>query len=165
MPIRAGVLSDTHLTRADDRFRKLVRRCFQDCDIIIHAGDLTDLPVLEAFAGKTLYAVHGNMCHPRVADRYPEHLLFTLSGFTVGLAHGARLGPDIGQGLWSLFPEADCLIYGHTHRPLCERHGQVLMLNPGSFQATGRYGAPGTYAVLDVGETLKARILTVPELP
>ncbi len=164
MPIRAGVLSDTHLTRIDDHFRRLVRRCFHDCDVIIHAGDITDLPVLEAFAGKTVYAVHGNMCQARVVDRYPEQLLFTINGFTVALAHGARLGQDIGQSLWNLFPEADCLIYGHTHRPLCQRYGKVLMLNPGSFQTTGRYGAPGTYAVLEAGDELRARILEVPAL-
>lgn len=165
MPIRAGVLSDTHLTRVDDHFRRLVRRCFRDCDVIIHAGDITDLPVLEVFAGKTVYAVHGNMCQARVVDRYPEQLLFTINGYTVALAHGALLGQDIGQSLWNLFPEADCLIYGHTHRPMCQRYGRVLMLNPGSFQATGRYGAPGTYALLEAGDELQARILEVPALP
>ncbi len=165
MPIRAGVLSDTHLVQAESRFRLLVDRCFHDCDLIIHAGDLTELPVLDAFAGKTVYAVHGNMCHAAVVASYPEKLCFNLGEFIVGLAHGARMGADIESGLWRLFPEADCLIYGHTHRPVCHRCGGVLFLNPGSFRGTGPHGAPGTYAVLEAGDELSARILEVPTLP
>ena len=165
MPIRAGVLADTHLTRPDHRFRQQVARCFHDCDVIIHAGDITDPSVLQVFAGRTVYAVHGNMCTAGTLDRYPERLLFTLGRFTIGLTHGARLGMDIEGRLWQLFPEADCLIYGHTHRPACNRYGTMLFLNPGSFQATGRYGGPGTYAILEVGVELQARILEIPALP
>lgn len=165
MPIRAGVLADTHLTRPDHRFRQQVERCFRDCDVIIHAGDITDPSVLQVFADRTVYAVHGNMCSADTLARYPERLLFTLGRFTIGLTHGARLGMDIEGRLWQLFPEADCLIYGHTHRPACNRYGTTLFLNPGSFQATGRYGGPGTYAILEVGVELQARILEIPALP
>jgi hypothetical protein len=35
-------------------------------------------------------------------------------------------------------------------------------MNPGSFMATGRYGAAGTYGILDVGDSLTGRILEVP---
>jgi putative phosphoesterase len=165
MLIRAGVLSDTHLTRADARFRQLIQRCFHDCDLIIHAGDLTDLSVLDVFAGKTVHAVHGNMCQDRVKIGLPEHRRFTLGRFVVGLAHGDRLGRDIEQGLWHLFADADCLIYGHTHRPICHRCGGVLFLNPGSFRGTGPHGAPGTYAILEAGDELTARLLEVPAHP
>ena len=162
MLIRAGVLADTHLAWPNSRFRKQVKRCFHDCDVIIHAGDITDPSVLEVFDGRAVYAVHGNMCTTATRARYPERLLFTLGRFTVGLTHGARLGADIEGRLWQLFPEADCLIYGHTHRPACNRYGTTLFLNPGSFQATGRYGGPGTYALLEVGTELHARILEIP---
>ena len=165
MPIRAGVLADTHLVRPDHRFREQVERCFRDCEVIIHAGDITDPSVLQVFADRTVYAVHGNMCTAGTLDRYPERLLFTLGRFTIGLTHGVRLGMDIEGRLWQLFPEADCLIYGHTHRPACNRYGTTLFLNPGSFQATGRYGGPGTYAILEVGVELQARILEIPALP
>jgi uncharacterized protein len=163
--IRAGVLSDTHLRRSDDLFIQRVEHCFRSCEVIIHAGDLTAMSVLDAFQGKTLYAVSGNMCDSEVQARYPEQMLFTFGRFTIGLVHGAKLEPDIEDALWHLFPEADCVIFGHTHRPFCRRYGTTLFLNPGSFQSTGRYGAPGTFALLEVGDELSARILELPQTP
>lgn len=163
--IRAGVLSDTHLSRPDSLLTKQVQDCFRGCDMIIHAGDLTSLSVLEAFHGTTIHAVCGNMCGDDVRARYTEQKLFNLGRYTIGLTHGAGLEQDIESALWRLFPEADCMIYGHTHQPACHRHGGTLFLNPGSFQATSRYGAPGTYAILEAGDELSARILERPQTP
>ena len=163
--IRAGILSDTHLLGLNANFTALVQDCFADCDIIIHAGDLTDISLLSAFHGKTVHAVHGNMCGSSAYTALPERLSFKLGDFTFGLTHGAGLGHDIESALWDVFPEADCVIYGHTHQPACHRVADRLIINPGSFQATGRYGAPGTYALLEVSDTLQANILEVPQLP
>ncbi|MDR2550628.1 MAG: metallophosphoesterase [Desulfobulbus sp.] len=162
--IRAGVLSDTHLSRPDSLFVRQVAACFADCDVIIHAGDLTALAVLEAFRGKTVYAVCGNMCDSGVSSCLPEQMQFSLGPFTIGLTHGARLGADRENALLNLFPDADCIIYGHTHRPVCQRCGPILFLNPGSFCPTGLYGAPGSFALLEAGEELAARIATVPAI-
>lgn len=165
MMIRAGILSDTHLVRPDSRFKKQVRHCFQGCDVIIHAGDMTSPSVLDIFQGIQVVAVHGNMCAEQTRIRYPSRQLFTLGQFTIGLTHGAGLGLDIENALFDIFPEADCMIYGHTHRASIQRYAEILMVNPGSFQATGRYGAPGTYAILEAGDTLQASIHQIPQLP
>lgn len=163
--IRAGILSDTHLLGLNPDFTALVQDCFTDCDTIIHAGDLTDISLLSAFNGKTVHAVHGNMCGSSACAALPSHLSFQLGSFTIGLTHGAGLGHDIEAALWDVFPEADCVIYGHTHRAVCHRTAGRLIINPGSFQATGRYGAPGTYGILEVGDTLLAAIHEIPQLP
>jgi putative phosphoesterase len=160
--IRAGILSDTHLNQADERFIAQTRECFRHCDTIIHAGDITALPVLTAFADKTLYAVCGNTCNASVRAQLPNRLVFSLGRFTIGLAHGAGLGYDIENALLGIFPEADCIIYGHTHRAICQRHGTTLLLNPGTFQASSSYGAHGTYAILEVSDSLSARIYERP---
>jgi hypothetical protein len=162
--MKAGILSDTHLAHPGGDFNRLVRHCFSSCEMIIHAGDLTGPRVLDAFAGYELHAVHGNMCDPAVSRSLPREKTFRLNGFTIGLTHGAHLGYDIEVGLYGLFPDVHCIIYGHTHRPACHRLGGVLFLNPGSFRGTGRYGAPGTYAVLEAGKTLEAKIHEVPFL-
>ena len=140
-----------------------IRQCFHTCEVIIHAGDVTDPSVLEAFRDKTVYAVHGNMCNQTMANQYPKTQLFKLNQFVIGLAHGAHLGQNIEDGLWNLFPEADCIIYGHTHQAVCHRHGQTLFLNPGSLNTSNPYGAPATYAILEVGDTLNAKIFHLPQ--
>ena len=165
MIIKAGILSDTHLNAPDQQFKQQVESCFADCKVIIHAGDLTDLSILEVFADRTVHAVCGNMCRGEARTRLAADTTFSLGDFTIGLTHGAELGHDIESGLWDLFPETDCMIYGHTHRAVCHRQGDKLIINPGSFQSTGRWGAPGTYAILEAGTTLQAQILQVPQLP
>ena len=165
MTIRAGVLADTHLLQPDTRFRQQVQHCFHGCDVIIHAGDITGPTVLKAFGNTPLHAVHGNMCDALTRAIFPAKKVFTLGSFVIGLIHGAGLGSDIEAALWHHFPETDCMIYGHTHQPLCQRYDSLLMLNPGSFRGTGPYGAPGTYAILELGEQLQATIHEVPALP
>lgn len=162
MTITAGVISDTHLQRPDSNFKRLIRHCFKDCDVIIHAGDITEPEVLACFDDKPLHAVHGNMCGHTLYKNLPEVKRFTLGSFTIGLTHGAQLGFDIETRLWDIFPEVDCVIYGHTHRPVCHRISQRLILNPGSFKSTGPYGASGTYAILTAGTSLEAKIHEMP---
>lgn len=162
--IKAGILSDTHLMGLNEDFKQLVQHCFADCNAIIHAGDLTDISLLDAFQDKTVYAVHGNMCNNITYSTLPTQLSFQLGEFTIGLTHGAGLGHEIESALWNLFPETDCMIYGHTHRPACHRIADKLIINPGSFMSTGRYGASGTYCILEVSNRLQASIHEVPQL-
>ena len=158
MSIRAGVLSDTHLSGADAEFKARAEHCFAACEVIIHAGDLTDAAILAAFQGKTVYAVSGNMCNAATRGALPLRRVFQLGNFTIGLAHGAHMGMDIEDSLWTLFPEADCIIYGHTHQAVCHREGGALFLNPG----TVRPG--GSDAILGAGEELVATLHSVEPL-
>jgi hypothetical protein len=160
--IKAGILSDTHLTSLTRDFLRLTEQCFADCDVIIHAGDLVDISVLDAFPGKTVYAVHGNCCGRLARTDLPRQRIFQLGEFTIGVAHGNGLGYDIESALWDLFPEADCMIYGHTHSPVCHRVAGKLIINPGAFQNVSRYGVPCTYATLEAGEQLQAALHEAP---
>ena len=164
MTIKAGILSDTHLARPDDEFIQLAEHCFEDCNIIIHAGDLTNASILEVFGDREIHAVQGNMCDATVYRSLPRETTFKVGNFTIGLTHGAHLGGDIELNMWNIFPEVDCMIYGHTHRAVCHNQGGVLVINPGTFRGTGRWGASGTYAILEAGKTLQASIHEVPVL-
>ena len=59
--IKVGVISDTHLDDYDDKMRRCIAEHFSDVDMILHAGDMIDLRVLEIFRGKEIKAVCGNM--------------------------------------------------------------------------------------------------------
>ncbi len=157
--MKIGILSDTHLTTITETFRKTVELCFHDAELILHAGDLTDLSILRVFAGKEVHAVHGNMCSAVTRQSLPASKEIRIGGFTIGLIH--RLGNtyDFEERLSEVFPAADCIVYGHTHRPVCHRLGGVLYINPGSFTGAGAHGPGGTFAILEAGETLQARIL------
>lgn len=163
--IKAGILSDTHLTWPTREFLHAVQHCFADCEVIIHAGDITDLSLLEAFPFRTVHAVHGNCCGRGGRAGLTEQRTFQLGDFTVGLLHGHRLGryaDTIESGLCEVFPEADCVIYGHTHDPVCHRVAGQLVINPGSFQTGGRYGVPCSYAILEAGVELKGGLHEFP---
>ncbi len=163
MANRIGIISDTHLTSCSVQFSRLVELAFRDCTRIIHAGDITDLGVLEAFSDKSLYAVHGNMCSRRVRERFPESLRVSIDGYTIAVCHGAGLRGSIEERLYERFFDADCIVYGHTHQPANHHYGKTLLVNPGSFSGTGRFGNPGTYGILETSEdTLRATIHTLP---
>jgi putative phosphoesterase len=151
-----GVLSDTHLIQADKWYYDKAQECFADADIILHAGDLTSLSVLEPFAGKTVHAVHGNMCGPKTRDTLPASKIIHAGSLRLALVHGAGYMPNIEDRLYDTFAPIECIVYGHTHRPVCQRYGQTLMVNPGSFTATG------TYAIITVGQkSMEARIHSI----
>ncbi|MGB3209903.1 MAG: metallophosphoesterase family protein [Desulforhopalus sp.] len=166
--LTVGILSDTHLEKVDESF---VRKCvtvFDGCDAIIHAGDLTDIAILSVFKGKDIHAVSGNMCNRPTKQSIPETKQIILEGYSIAITHGHNAGPrhSIEEKVFERFPEADCIIFGHTHEAVCRTFGSTLLINPGSFSGTGRHGAAGTYAILHIdNKGLKALIHTVPNLP
>lgn len=153
-----GVLSDTHLLEPGTWFRKKAALCFAEADMILHAGDLTSLSVLKVFAGKTVHAVHGNMCGPRTRETLPASKVITVGNFRLALVHGAGYLHNIEDKLFGIFAPMDCIVYGHTHKPACHRYGPTLMVNPGSFTSTG------TYAIIKVdAHGMEGRIHLVEE--
>ncbi len=160
--ITAGILSDTHLSYISDSFKYLADNAFKECDIIFHAGDITHTGILDHFSTKVVHAVHGNMCDYVTRQQYPHSKTISMEGHTIGLCHGAGPMHNIEERLWALFPDADCIIYGHTHRPVCQKKGNVLFLNPGRFQCSSPHGAPASYALLQITESgLSAKLHTI----
>ncbi len=160
-----GILSDTHLVEVTPRFQARVEACFAGVSMICHLGDLTSLRVLQPFAGKIVHAVRGNMCDAATVASLPEKKTLTVGGFRIGMIHRVGESYDFEDRLWQEFDEVDCILYGHTHQPVCHRAGGILYLNPGGFMPGGRFGAPGTYGILTIDERqLQAAIHEVPRL-
>ena len=70
----------------------------------------------------------------------PESLSLELDGVVLGVIHDA--GPAKGrvERLRARFPEADAVVFGHSHMPLLEERGGFQIFNPGS--PTERRRAP-----------------------
>lgn len=161
--VRIGVLSDTHIVDLPAGLvflQHLQENYFQEAGLILHAGDLVDPGILLGFAGATVYAVRGNLDPP--APELPARRILTLGGFRIGLIHGWG-GPDqIESRILREFQgdQLDCLVYGHSHQPVCHRKDGILLFNPGS--ATDRRWAPfHSVGLLEIGATIEGRILRI----
>jgi len=162
---KIGVISDTHKKRIDEALKNIWERYLKDVDIVVHAGDLTSIEILELFKEKKVYAIHGNMDDSVTKSSLPEKLVFTVEDLKIGVIHG--WGPPLGfpEKVLTLFEKDNigCLIYGHTHIPKMEMVGNILTLNPGA-TFPGFFNRKGSIAYLYVeGGRAKAEIVEVKE--
>ncbi len=106
-----------------------------EADAILHAGDFTQAAVLEALKtlGPPVLAVHGNVDEAALRERLPEQRVESFDGARIAMLHDA--GPRAGRlaRMRGRFPDADALVFGHSHIPLHERDEEGFQLfNPGS---------------------------------
>ena len=165
----AVVISDTHI-RAGTK-RRLpddVYAALERADAVLHAGDIVEAPLIRELEGfAPVYAVLGNNDDGELAGMLPERRVETLGGVRVAMVHDS--GPATGRPgrLRRWFPDADVVVFGHSHIPMNERSdaGQLLF-NPGS--PTERRRQPiHTFGLLtlDAGEVVDSAIVEVVSPP
>ena len=163
--MRIAVLADTHAPRRWKSCPAEVARHLDGVDLILHAGDVCRAWVLEELGGfAPVRAVLGNNDTADVADwGAPETLELDLDGLRVGMVHDAGPAQGRERRMRRRFPDADLVVFGHSHIPLDQSDGQgPRLLNPGS--PTDRRRQPhGTMALLrvDAGRLVEARIVPV----
>ncbi len=157
--IRIGVVSDTHIPMRARFLPPALLEGLQGVDLILHAGDLVDEAVLwELMAIAPVEAVGGNVDPPELRNRLGRFKLLNLGGFNVGLFHGDGAGGSTPLRALSFFSDAHCVVFGHSHRAYNERHGQVLLFNPGS--PTDKRGASQpSYGILEIGNGIRGEII------
>ncbi|QKY20434.1 metallophosphoesterase [Halolamina sp. CBA1230] len=154
------VLSDTHRTDGTGLVGAAAD-AVDDADLVLHAGDFTTEPVLDAFhdTAADLRAVYGNRDSDAVSDRLPEATTLSYAGVRIAATHRQR-GGTTGLAMFGRERGADLVVSGHTHRPVVDEEGDVTLLNPGS-HADPR-GARQSFAVLEpTGDGLAGRLTTV----
>jgi putative phosphoesterase len=132
--MRVLVVSDTHLAAATvDRLPPEVWAMADAADAVLHAGDVCEEAVLDALRERApVHAVLGNNDHA-LRGRLPEVLQIELDGVRIGLLHDAGLTKGRTTRVQRRFPEADVVVFGHSHAPLVEAiEGGPLLINPGS---------------------------------
>jgi uncharacterized protein len=129
-----GVISDTHLPRGARRIPDACLERLQAADLILHAGDLSDLSVLRDLEqlGPPVAAIHGNIDSEEVRRVLPEERVVNADGVRIAMLHDA--GPSKGrlERMRLRFPDADALVFGHSHIPLHEQRDGFQIFNPGS---------------------------------
>jgi putative phosphoesterase len=158
--IKIGVISDTHLAGADERLKKIIAEHFSDVNLILHAGDLVNLSVLDMFEDKEVKAVCGNMDYPSVKENLPEQLIFEIKGFKFGLIHGWGAPWGMEKKLLERLGKLDCIVYGHTHKPANHKIDDVLFFNPGS-AVDRRFSASRTIGILEIDKDIQGRIINI----
>jgi uncharacterized protein len=146
LSFRLAVIADTHLPRGDryarvrraerGETRFLAKPCLatlRAADLIVHAGDFSQPSVLDVLRELgPVAAVHGNVDSAELRRELPESISLELENVVLGVTHDA--GPSKGrlQRLRGRFPDADAVVFGHSHMPLHERQDGFQIFNPGS---------------------------------
>jgi len=147
---RIGLIADSHVGEYLEVMPDWVFQALSDCDLILHAGDLSVPGVLDDLEELApVLAVRGD--HDRDAELLPESLVVSVHGWRIGLVHGSW-GPAwdaaavartmlVGDRSWQHRLEVelrdrlgavDAIVYGHWHVPRIADYGPTLMICPGA---------------------------------
>jgi uncharacterized protein len=129
-----AVISDTHLPRGTRRIPDACVASMRASDLILHAGDFTYPEVLAEIEalGPPVAAVHGNVDTEELRQRLPEARVVNAADVKIAMVHDA--GPSYGrlERMRARFPEADAVVFGHSHIPMHEERDGFQIFNPGS---------------------------------
>jgi putative phosphoesterase len=158
--MKIGVISDTHLQEVTSQLVRIYEEHFSDADMILHAGDLVSMDIVDFFSQKPLHVVQGNMDCQAVKDRFAEKKVIELNGFRLGLIHGWGSPLGIEKRIRPEFGKVQAIVYGHSHRSANHRSGDVLFFNPGS--ASGfSLSRSHSVGILHIAEDIKGTIIGV----
>lgn len=148
------VISDSHL--CVEKLPQVVGAAGA-CDAFVHLGDfVADAERLRELTDRPVYIVRGN-CD--LGSRQPSERTLEVEGVRLLMCHGHER--RVKTGLYPLLMRVreegvQAALFGHTHVPLCEREGDVLLLNPGALK-------DGRYALLTIeGARLEAELNRLP---
>ncbi len=130
-----AIISDTHLPRGSRALPDACVARLKAADLIIHAGDFSRLEVLEELKGfGPVIACTATPTTRLLRAALPESAVVPAGdGHTLAVIHDA--GPAQGRlrRLRARFPDADAVVFGHSHIPLHERAPDGFQIfNPGS---------------------------------
>jgi putative phosphoesterase len=143
-----GVISDTHMPARCRRLPDAVFDVFADVDLILHAGDLGALWVLDELSQiAPIIAVHGNDETSESTKSLPYLQTLSVAGHRIVLTHShypdravemEKRKDDRWQPKLTRIAEfgrqngAEIVIYGHSHIPMSYVHEGIHLINPGA---------------------------------
>lgn len=167
--VRLGVVSDTH-GMVDPRLATFL----DDCDAVVHAGDIGNAAVLTALArrDRPVVAVRGNNDVPakwprgegRALRALPLAAWVELPGGALVVMHGDRVVPATRRHalLRRLYPTARAVVYGHSHRLRVDQTELPWVLNPGAAGAARTYGGPSCLVIEARADAWRVDVMRYP---
>ena len=138
--MRVMVLADTHVHMLEQLPKKVID-ALSAVDLIIHAGDFTDVQLLKELnqLGK-VKAVHGNMDSMELKTMLPTEEIVEIENKRIGITHGSGAPWGIEGKVRKMFESnrIDIIIYGHSHISQNKVIDRILFFNPG--KATDSFG-------------------------
>jgi putative phosphoesterase len=140
--VQLAIIADTHLPRGKRALPEACVRRLRAADAILHAGDFVALSVLRELEalGPPVHAVCGNVDGPELRLELPRVRTVQADGARIAMIHDAGPKERRLERMRQMFPEADAVVFGHSHLPLHERAAGFQIFNPGS--PTDRRRAP-----------------------
>lgn len=118
---RVGLISDTH-----GLLRPEALAFLQGANQIIHAGDIGDGELLDRLAAiAPVTVVRGNNDTESWAEHIPLTQRLVVADVHILVVHDLKT-------LSAVPLQVRVVVSGHSHKPLIERRGDVLFVNPGS---------------------------------
>lgn len=148
--MRVLVVSDTH---GKSEMLERVIEMEAPFDALIHCGDVEGQEdYIEVLADGPAYMVAGNNDFFSDLDREME---IELDGVRIMITHGHYYGVSLDLG--EIIDEAasreiPLVLFGHTHRPVISRKGEVTAMNPGSLSYPRQEGRNPSYLILNLHE-------------
>jgi putative phosphoesterase len=143
-----GLIADTHMPKRWPQLPAAVFDVFHGVDLVLHAGDLGRLWVLDQLsAAAPVVAVHGNDETDEAQRELPYQQLLTVNGRRLLLCHGhlpdrqaelaSRAGDDWRPKLAQRAAQARragarIMVFGHLHIPFVTQFEGVWLVNPGA---------------------------------
>jgi hypothetical protein len=112
-------MADTHVPRRARDLPAELWAAVDAADVVVHAGDWVDVPLLDALEGraKRLVACYGNNDGPALRARLPEMGHARLGGLRLGVIHETGQAAGREARCAANFPDFDVLVFGHSHIP------------------------------------------------
>lgn len=152
--VTLGLISDTHIPDRWLEVPHVLGDVFAGVDLILHAGDVGELWVLDALGHLApVVAVQGNDDSADAKRELPSRQVLAVGGRRILLWHShhpdrqVELASRKDDGWASKLARsaerarragADVVVYGHTHVPMAHVEDDVLLVNPGAI-ASGNY--------------------------
>ncbi|MBI4743504.1 MAG: metallophosphoesterase family protein [Actinobacteria bacterium] len=158
-PLKIGVISDTHIPASNSSLPAKIKKVFADVKMILHAGDILKEEIVDELnlIAETI-AVNGNMDYPETKIKFPFKQVVEVGRFRIGLIHG--WGPPFGieERIKREFDNVDCIVFGHTHNPQCEKIDDILFFNPGS-PTDKRFAPYNSVGILKINQQIEGEII------